>query len=57
MKRPEHIKYVLIRFLKTMADDLKRRSFDEEGEQRSETEGRIEELKELIEQIESGGNQ
>lgn len=40
-----------------MADDLKRRSFDEEGEQRSETEGRIEELKELIEQIESGGNQ
>jgi hypothetical protein len=48
------IKQVLITFLETMRDDLKRRSFDESGEQKAETEGRIEELKALIEKLKGG---
>ena len=47
------LKQVLLEFLKTMCDDLKRRSLDESGEQREETEQRIAQLKELIKELES----
>ena len=45
------LKSIIREFLKTMADDLKRRSFDETGEQREETEQRLETLKTLIEEL------
>ena len=45
--------YIVLEFLKTMMADLKLRSYDEEGERKEETLGRVEELKELIERIKS----
>lgn len=47
----EHVKDVLIEFLKTMLEDLKRRSYDESGEQKIETLGRINELRVLIDEL------
>jgi hypothetical protein len=38
-----------------MRDDIKRRSFDESGEQKNETLERFEELKKLIDEIKTGG--
>jgi hypothetical protein len=43
---------VVLEFLRTMAQDLKRISYEESGEQKAETEQRIETLKELIKTIE-----
>ena len=39
---------ILLEFLQTMLSDLKRRSYDESGEQKAETLGRVETLKNLI---------
>lgn len=50
-----HISEVLLEFLNTMRSDLRRRSFDETGEQKAETEQRIETLKDLIKKIKSQG--
>jgi hypothetical protein len=47
-----HVKEVLIEFLRTMVEDLKRRSFDESGEQKAETLGRINQLQDLIKELE-----
>lgn len=47
------IKQVLIKLLRIMREDLKRRSYDEDGEQREETFQRIETLTELINTLES----
>ena len=45
------LKYILLKFLKTMAEDLKRRSYDESGEQKDETIERIDTINELIGKI------
>ena len=47
----ERLDYILIEILKTLIDDIKRRSYDESGDQRAETEGRIQTLCELINEI------
>jgi hypothetical protein len=47
----EPIRYAFRRLIQLMIWDLQRRSFDESGCQRAETEGRIEALKELLEYL------
>ena len=45
------INFIILEFLETMMSDLKRRSFDETGEQRAETLERVETLKQLIKEL------
>lgn len=49
--------YILIDFLQIMLDDLRRRSFDESGEQKQETLERVETLRELIKEIKNKGGE
>ena len=48
----ESLNSILLTFLKTMLADLKRRSYDESGEQKEETLQRVEQLKTLINEME-----
>ena len=48
---PIRIDQILLPFLETMHADLKRRSYDESGEQKEETLERVNELKRLIDLI------
>lgn len=46
-----HINQILITLIKTMIEDLKRRSYDESGEQKAETEQRIDTLIDLLNEL------
>ena len=54
---PVSLQNILIEFLETMRDDLRRRSFDESGEQQEETLGRLEILRRLTKEIREGGEE
>lgn len=55
MNDPTPLKPIIVEFLKTMLEDLKRRSYDEAGDQKMETLQRVGQLQSLINQLTKSG--